>query len=405
MSRFSPSSDGRPPLVGPQGGDDSPGASPRQGPVVIERGQDGGAADPATAAPVPETAPGAFTPEGRAMQAAMRLGAGGGARAGGGGLALGKIFLASAGALLSFLASVAAWRFVEGLIVSTPLLGYLALALFAAFVLAALALALRELAALSRLARLDRLQRAAAQALAGADLAGARAVSDRLSALYADRPECAWGRDRLAARAPEILDADALLRLTETELLAPLDQAARREVEAAARSVAAVTALVPLALADVAAALAANLRMVRRLAEIYGGRAGGLGSLRLMRAVLTHLVATGAVAVGDDLIETMAGGGLLSKLSRRFGEGVVNGALTARVGLAAMETCRPLPFAALPRPRVTGLVSRGLSGLFPGGPKAPAAPDAAGQHRREAGRESGREAGRETGREAGPGAD
>ena len=75
-------------------------------------------------------------------------------------------------------------------------------------------------------------------------------------------------------------------------------------------------------------------------------------------------MATGAVAVGDDMIGSVAGGGMLSKLSRRFGEGVVNGALTARVGLAAMELCRPLPRLTVPRPTVTGVVRRALSGLF-----------------------------------------
>jgi putative membrane protein len=125
-----------------------------------------------------------------------------------------------------------------------------------------------------------------------------------------------------------------------------------------------VTALVPLALADVATALTSNLRMIRRIAEIYGGRSGVLGNWRLTRAVMTHLVATGAVAIGDDFLSSIAGGGVLGKVSRRFGEGVVNGALTARVGVAAMEVCRPLPFNALKRPSVTGLVSRALTGLF-----------------------------------------
>ncbi len=120
----------------------------------------------------------------------------------------------------------------------------------------------------------------------------------------------------------------------------------------------------PLALADVVTALTANIRMIRRIAEIYGGRAGTLGSWRLTRTVLTHLVATGAVAVGDDLIGSVAGGGMLSKVSRRFGEGVINGALTARVGIAAIEVCRPLPFARLKRPAVTSLVQRALTGLF-----------------------------------------
>ncbi len=146
--------------------------------------------------------------------------------------------------------------------------------------------------------------------------------------------------------------------------MAPLDRAARVEIEAAARQVATVTALVPLALADVAAALIANLRMIRRIAEIYGGRAGTVASWRLMRAVLGHLAATGAVAVGDDLLQSVAGGGLLSKLSRRFGEGMINGALTARVGVAAIEVCRPLAFAALPAPRISALVGRALAGLF-----------------------------------------
>jgi len=114
----------------------------------------------------------------------------------------------------------------------------------------------------------------------------------------------------------------------------------------------------------VVAALTSNLRMIRRIAEIYGGRSGTLGSWRLARAVMTHLVATGAVAVGDDLIGSVAGGGVLSKISRRFGEGVVNGALTARVGVAAMEVCRPLPFTRGKRPSVTGLVKRALTGLF-----------------------------------------
>ncbi|VAV93407.1 GTP-binding protein, partial [hydrothermal vent metagenome] len=65
-----------------------------------------------------------------------------------------------------------------------------------------------------------------------------------------------------------------------------------------------------------------------------------------------------------DLISSVAGGSVLSKLSRRFGEGVVNGALTARVGVAAMEVCRPLPFERARRPSVTGVVKRALTGLF-----------------------------------------
>ncbi|KKK93828.1 hypothetical protein LCGC14_2688970, partial [marine sediment metagenome] len=178
------------------------------------------------------------------------------------------------------------------------------------------------------------------------------------------REDTRWGRDRLAELRGDQMDAQALLGLAEAELLGPLDIAASREVEAAARQVATVTALVPLALADVAAALTSNLRMIRRVAEIYGGRSGFFGSWRLTRVVLSHLVATGAVAVGDDMLEPILGGTVLAKLSRRFGEGLVNGALTARVGVAAMEVCRPMPFSDGRKPKIRGIIKRALSGLF-----------------------------------------
>lgn len=281
--------------------------------------------------------------------------------------ALGRWFWRLLGALAVFFLGLWAWDFVAGLIARSPWLGYGALVLVGAFVVVCAGIALREWAAFARLRRLDTIHRMAARALAEDDLDGARRVVARLRALYAGRDEVKWGLARLAEREEEVLDADALLGLAEAEVLAPLDAAARREIEAAARQVAAVTAVVPLALADVVAALAGNLRMIRRIAEIYGGRAGTLGSWRLTRTVLTHLVATGAVAVGDDLIGSVAGGGVLSKISRRFGEGVINGALTARVGVAALEVCRPLPFARAPAPSVSSLVQRALAGLFGGG--------------------------------------
>lgn len=311
--------------------------------------------NPADAPPV-DGGP-AHLPRPRTMEMVTRL-------VGGRVSGLTRFFFGSAFALVSFLAVMAAMRFVENLMLRWPLLGWLALGLMAAFVLAALLMVLRELRAWSRFRRIDQISTDGAEAIARGDLSAARSVADRLDSLYADRPELQMGRARLTERRGDAFDAETLLAVTETQLLAPLDQQARREIEAAARSVAAVTALVPLALADVIAALAANLRMIRRMAEIYGGRAGAVGGWRLARTVITHLVATGAVGAADDLISTVAGGGVLSKVSRRFGEGIVNGALTARVGIAAIEVCRPLPFIAQPRPKVKNLVSRGLAGLF-----------------------------------------
>ncbi|WP_293449112.1 TIGR01620 family protein [Planktotalea sp.] len=310
---------------------------------------------PEAAQPVPDLD--APAPTGQAMQTVATLAARRPSR-------LTKWFWGLLLSLMGFAISLAAWDFTMGLIARVPILGYALTGLMVAFILVLLVMALRELAAFSRLKRMDVLHRAGEAARASGDLAEAKIVVDQITRLYKGREDTRWGRDALADKSADILDGDGLLDLAERDVLGPLDTAATREIEAAARQVAMVTALVPLALADVATALTSNLRMIRRIAEIYGGRSGALGNWRLTRAVMTHLVATGAVAIGDDFLSSIAGGGVLGKVSRRFGEGVVNGALTARVGVAAMEVCRPLPFNALKRPSVTGLVSRALTGLF-----------------------------------------
>ena len=342
---------------------------PRRGPVLIELDAPEPADDrpapaeepraeapnPADAAPIDEASP--LLPRPRTMEMVTRLVGRPPSR-------LTRFFINSGVALFTFLLSIAALNFINDLLTRYPVLGWIGIALFALFTLAALGMAWREYRAWARFARIDAIQRQAGAALADDSMDKARAVADQMLALYAKRPELDWHRKRLEGNRGDAFDARTLLTMAETELLAQLDQDARREIEAAARTVAAATALIPLALADVAAALAANLRMIRRMAEIYGGRAGAVGGWRLARTVMTHLVATGAVAAGDDLIHTVAGGGVLARLSKRFGEGVVNGALTARVGIAAMEVCRPLPFIAQPRPKVGNLVTRGLRGLF-----------------------------------------
>lgn len=312
-----------------------------------------GEADPGTAPPPPEP----DLPAGRAMAGVGRL-----ARRRPS--FFGRLAAWVFGALFSLVLGVAAWNFVFGLFATNAWLGGVAGVLTVAALAIAVIWALGEALAFLRLGRLDRLKAEAVAAGESGELKAARHVVERLLGLYHGRDELAWGRARLEERRAEVLDADALLRLVEEELMAPLDARVRMEIEGAARQVAAVTAFVPLALADVATALVSNLRMVRRIAEIYGGRAGVFGSWSLLRRVFVSLVAAGAVALTDDLVGSVAGGGLLSRISRRFGEGVVNGALTARVGLAAMEICRPLPFVALARPGTSVTISRALSAFL-----------------------------------------
>ena len=74
--------------------------------------------------------------------------------------------------------------------------------------------------------------------------------------------------------------------------------------------------------------------------------------IRLFRNVITQLAVTGAVAAGDSLFQQVGGHGVAAKLSARLGEGVINGLMTARIGISAMDLCRPMPFSALKRPGI-----------------------------------------------------
>jgi putative membrane protein len=309
-------------------------------------------ASPALAPPPPDD-----PPKGEAMLAVTALAARKPGR-------VARWFWGALVSLIWLVVSIAAWDYITALLARNRMLGMIALGLSIVIVLVILGYIARELWAFRRLARIDSFHRDAKSALDDDDRNAAFDLSKRLEKFYSGRSELRWGIQNLDEQRGGVLDADAMIALTERSLFEPLDAEARREIEAASRTVAGATALIPLALADVLAALTMNVRMIRRIAEVYGAHAGFFGSWRLLRSVATHLLATGAVAVGDDMIGSIAGGSALARISRRFGEGVVNGALTARVGIAAMEVCRPLPFSALPRPGVSGLTGRALTGLF-----------------------------------------
>lgn len=273
---------------------------------------------------------------------------------------LGRLALALFGALLALVVGVALAEFVAGLFVENAFLGSVGLALLAGLLLVLAVICLRELAALARLGRIETLRARAVEAHASGSPAAVEALLGGLDTLYRGRTELETARRRVSEAVGDMPDTPARLAYAEQQLMAPLDARAEAAIMRAARDVGTATAMIPLALADVAVALTRNLRMLREIAEIYGGRAGWVGSWRLMRAVATHLIATGAVAVADDILGPILGGGMLERLSRRFGEGAVNGALTARVGVAAMDVCRPLPFAATARPNASALVLRAL---------------------------------------------
>jgi putative membrane protein len=260
----------------------------------------------------------------------------------------GGLFFSAAGGFI--LVALANWvaGLIEELFARSPILGFVAVILGGLAILALLVLGAREIFGIVRQTKIARLHMGFATARAADDRDAARHLVATLAALQAKRRQSA----RLVELTREIIDGRDLIDIAERDLILPLDDEVRGEIAIAAKRVSMVTAISPRALIDVAFVAAQALRLIRRIAEIYGGRPGFFGFLKLMRSVGAHLAITGGVAVGDSLIQQVLGHGIAAKLSARLGEGVLNGLLTARVGLSAMAVCRPMPFVVGPPPRV-----------------------------------------------------
>lgn len=267
------------------------------------------------------------------------------------------IFLSAFGAFVSLAVGLWAQRVISDLFGRVEWLGWLAAGLAGIAVVALLAILLREIIALRRLHSMEVFRNRGLAIIANNDGKAARALVDDLSAFLSSKPETAAGRRMLHDLRNDIIDGADLLRLAETELLTPLDQRAQIMILDAAKRVSLVTAVSPRALVDLAYVIFEAGRLIRRLADLYGGRPGTLGFIRIARDVLAHLAVTGTVAFGDSLVHQLVGQGLAARLSARLGEGVVNGMMTARIGLAAMEAARPLPFNAVRRPGIGDFLS------------------------------------------------
>lgn len=154
-----------------------------------------------------------------------------------------------------------------------------------------------------------------------------------------------------------VLSENDKLVLLERHLLAPLDKAALGEIITASKRVSLVTAVSPRAIVDVAVVVYSLMALLKKIAALYGLRPSTLGNMKLLGLAFSHVAVTAGLAIGDTLLSQLLGAGIAARISAKLGEGVVNGLLTARFGLAALAICRPLPFIENEAPKLKDVVS------------------------------------------------
>ncbi|MEM9427327.1 MAG: TIGR01620 family protein, partial [Pseudomonadota bacterium] len=167
-------------------------------PVLIDLNADKAGPSPADAPPVAEVE---RAPDGQAMQTLAALSTRRTSR-------LAAWFWRLLLALVVFLAGVAAWDFLNGLLARSPVLAAAAMALFGLFLFVCFAIILREVVALVRLRRVDRFHAEAGEIRAAGDLPRARAFVLRLAEFYKGRTDVSWGAARLEETIDESFDAD-----------------------------------------------------------------------------------------------------------------------------------------------------------------------------------------------------
>lgn len=152
-------------------------------------------------------------------------------------------------------------------------------------------------------------------------------------------------------------------RLFSEQLLHPIDQQAYQIIVKRSKEAALLVMISRVALLDTVLTLWRNMRLIRDIAYLYGVRPTFLNTMVLMRRVLESLVYANVSEMMSDSVTEILGGSVLSAVSWQITQGLGNGVMTARIGLYAMQACRPLPFSEEEKPRLKHIRSEVIKTL------------------------------------------
>ncbi|HMW49943.1 MAG TPA: TIGR01620 family protein [Marinagarivorans sp.] len=189
-----------------------------------------------------------------------------------------------------------------------------------------------------------------AEALAGHKTFGkARPFVAALQGFYAGKPQGDMLAEVLKS-LPDYADDRETLAHIERGFLAPLDAEALRLINRYSSQTALAVAVSPWVSLDMALSLFRNAQMLSRIGELYGLRPSPLTRWRLLKLVVAHLIGTGASEWALDQAVDTLGLGAAQMVGLRATQGIGAGLYTAKIGLAAMDVCRPMGFVAEPKP-------------------------------------------------------
>lgn len=123
-----------------------------------------------------------------------------------------------------------------------------------------------------------------------------------------------------------------------------LDKQAKRLINRYSAESALMIAVSPLAIVDMMFIAWRNIKLINQIARLYGMELGYFSRIKLFRLVLINIAFAGATELISEVGMDWMSQDLMAKLSGRAAQGVGAGLLTARLGIKAMELCRPIPW-------------------------------------------------------------
>lgn len=144
------------------------------------------------------------------------------------------------------------------------------------------------------------------------------------------------------------LSEQEILTLYSKQVLSKVDEKALNQVAKFSTEAVVMVAVSPVAIVDMLLLMWRNLRMIDKIAGLYGVRLGYWSRIRLIKQVFTNMAYAGASEIIADVGLEMLGVETLGRVSARAAQGLGAGMLTARLGIRTINLCRPIPFTETP---------------------------------------------------------
>ena len=134
------------------------------------------------------------------------------------------------------------------------------------------------------------------------------------------------------------------IELLSRTVMPPLDRRAEAIIRRMSTRAFGITAISPTAIIDALFFIATSIRMVRQIAACYGHRPTALATVHLLRRLLVEAGKLGAVDLAGAALSQHIGGAVAERVAASAAESMYATQRMARLGLAIMGLCRPVPF-------------------------------------------------------------